>query len=325
MRMITGGGTVLKIICSLVLLCAFILPEMPFAQDGKDQFIIRKIQLQHCKKGPDRCDKCKAMCARKYCLLNISPRGVMQRPVIEVEIKGQKEWREYDIEKIFESRAEAEHYAKENRITNVKWEDDEMPWRRQDDQALRKVEGSLPAGWVMYTEGDRLIIKRREPVWILTENRINAPVSSESSNERDDRIRKKGSKSDARLVFRMEKAWTPEKLRCAAITNETVKADLKALPGRLGVEKLMDESLSRKGEAVYKGRTDDEKKRIAAFYKERENIEKKLVKLPDYTSKQYSLFILLKEGAEDDFHRVFPGQASEEIYTVESLLRKYCP
>ncbi|MHC9542218.1 MAG: hypothetical protein AB9903_22130 [Vulcanimicrobiota bacterium] len=144
MKSIKGSEAVLKMFCSMMLLCAFILPELSFAQDGKDQFIIRMISLQHCKKGPGRCDKCKAMSARKYCLLNISPKGVMQRPVIEVEIKGQKEWREYDIEKIFEGRAEAERYAKENRITNVKWEDDEMPWRRQDDQALQKVEDSLP-------------------------------------------------------------------------------------------------------------------------------------------------------------------------------------
>jgi|GEM_PF-1174949 len=316
----------MKLSLCLLLLCIFELPPLaPAVAAENGEYIIRMISLQHCKKGPDRCDRCRAMCARKYCLLNISPRGVMQRPVIEVEIKGQKEWREYDIEKIFESRAEAEHYAKENRITNVKWEDDEMPWRRQDDQALRKVEASLPAGWVMYTEEDRLVIKRREPVWILNENRINAPVSLESSSERDDRIRKKGMKGYARLVFRMEKLWTPEKLRCAANTNETVKADLKALPGRHGVEKLVDKSLSRKGETVYRGRTDDEKKRIAAFNKERDSIEKKLVKMPDYTSKQYSLFLLIKEGAEDDFHSVTPGKASEEMYTVESLLRKYCP
>jgi len=289
------------------------------------EYIIRMISLQHCKKGPERCDRCKAMCARKYCLLNINPGGVMQRPVIEVEIKGQKEWREYDIEKIFESRAEAERYAKENRIADVKWEDDKMPWRRQDDLALRKVEGSLPAGWVMYTEEDRLVIKRREPVWILNENRINAPVSFESSSERDDRIRKKGRQGYARLVFRIEKAWTAEKMRCAAVTNEAVTADLKALPGRLGLEKLVDESLSRKGDTVYTGKTDDEKKRIAAFYIEKEKIKKSLVKLPDYTSKQYSLFLLQKEGAEDDFHSVAPGKASEEIYTVESLLKKYCP
>ncbi|MHC9542502.1 MAG: hypothetical protein AB9903_23590 [Vulcanimicrobiota bacterium] len=321
-----SSRVMMKLSLCILLLCIFGLPPLaPAAAAENGEYIIRMISLQHCKKGPDRCDRCRAMCARKYCLLDIAPRGVMQRPVIEVEIKGQKEWREYEIERIFESRAEAERYAKENRITNVKWEDGEMPWRRQDDQVLRKVEGSLPAGWVMYTEEDRLVIKRREPVWILNENLINAPVSFESSKERDDRIRKKGRQSYARLVFRMEKAWTPEKLRCAAVTNEAVMADLKALPGRFGVEKLMDESLSRKGDIVYTGRTDDEKKRIAAFNRERERIEKNLVKLPDYTSKQYSLFLLIKEGAEDDFHSVAPGKASEEIYTIESLLKKYCP
>ncbi len=124
----------LKKLYSLLMLCVLILlPGASFAEAGKDQLIIRKIPIQHCMKGPERCKKCQAMADRKYCLLNIMPKGVAARPVTEVEINGQKEWREYDIEKVFESRAEAEHYAKENHITNVKWEDDAMPWRRQDD------------------------------------------------------------------------------------------------------------------------------------------------------------------------------------------------
>jgi len=106
------------------LLVFIVLAGQAFALEEKEQLIIRKIPLQHCMKGPSMCEKCRAMSARKYCLLNISPKGVMARPVIEVEIKGKKEWREYEIVKIFEDRDEADRYAKGNGITDVKWEND---------------------------------------------------------------------------------------------------------------------------------------------------------------------------------------------------------
>jgi hypothetical protein len=37
------------------------------------RYIIRRIRLAHCKRGPDRCDKCEEMEAERICLLDIAP------------------------------------------------------------------------------------------------------------------------------------------------------------------------------------------------------------------------------------------------------------
>ncbi len=84
-------------------------------------YIIRKIRLAHCKKGPDLCEKCREMDVEKICLLDICPphMGEIQRRVIQVEIEGEQAWREFDVVRTFESEVEAQSYADENGLEDV--------------------------------------------------------------------------------------------------------------------------------------------------------------------------------------------------------------
>ncbi len=80
-------------------------------------YIVKKVQLTHCKRGPQSCEKCRAVAADKYCLLDICPDDPqIARPMVMVETNGAPIWREYDIEKIFDSRQDALEYAKIRKI-----------------------------------------------------------------------------------------------------------------------------------------------------------------------------------------------------------------
>lgn len=83
--------------------------------------IIRAIRLAHCARGPELCAKCREMDVPKICLLDIDPpnQGREARRTIEVVIGGKREWREYDVVRIFDSEAEARRYAAENGINDV--------------------------------------------------------------------------------------------------------------------------------------------------------------------------------------------------------------
>lgn len=85
------------------------------------RYIIRKIRLAHCKRGPDRCQKCKEMDQGRFCLLDVCPpdAGLMQRRVIQVTVEGEATWREYDVVRSFEGAAEALAYAAEHQIVDV--------------------------------------------------------------------------------------------------------------------------------------------------------------------------------------------------------------
>ena len=85
------------------------------------RFIIRRMRIAHCKRGPERCEKCRQMNVEKISLLDISPPhpGEMQRRVIAVQHGGNQVWREFEIVRTFETEQEARQYAAEHGIEDV--------------------------------------------------------------------------------------------------------------------------------------------------------------------------------------------------------------
>jgi hypothetical protein len=85
------------------------------------RYIIRKIRLAHCKRGPEVCEKCREIDAERICLLDICPpdAGLVQRRVIEVTIDGEKAWREFDVVRVFADEEEAAAYAAQNGIEDI--------------------------------------------------------------------------------------------------------------------------------------------------------------------------------------------------------------
>jgi len=85
------------------------------------RYIIRKMRMAHCKRGPALCEECQRMDVERVCLLDISPPhpGEVQRRVIAVQHGGRQAWREFDIVRTFESEEEARQYAIEHEIQDV--------------------------------------------------------------------------------------------------------------------------------------------------------------------------------------------------------------
>jgi len=85
------------------------------------RYIIRRIRLAHCKRGPDRCVKCEEMDVETICLLDIAPpdAGMIQRRVIEVNVGGESLWREFDIVRSFDHGEQARTYAREHGVDDI--------------------------------------------------------------------------------------------------------------------------------------------------------------------------------------------------------------
>jgi len=85
------------------------------------EYVIRKIRLAHCKRGPEVCEQCRAMDVERICLLDIAPPdpGMVQRRVIEVNVGGESVWREFDVIKAFADEDEALAYAQAQGIAEV--------------------------------------------------------------------------------------------------------------------------------------------------------------------------------------------------------------
>ena len=79
------------------------------------RYIIRRMRLAHCKRGPARCEQCREMASvERICLLEIDPPGEMQRRVVQVRAGGP--WHEFDVVRAFDSEEEARAYASEQGI-----------------------------------------------------------------------------------------------------------------------------------------------------------------------------------------------------------------
>jgi hypothetical protein len=278
--------------------------------------VIQKIALAHCARGIRNCPKCREVYTRKYCLLDICVQGDMARPVIEVEINGEKVWRAFDITKIFETYDQAIAYARANKIPFVK--DNPEP-----DPMLEKLRYQLPANWSMFIENERLLVKRNEPAYQQITNLVNAPAAliKKDPREQEASAKKEGIEVYCTFVFQMETRWFPERLEAARNTNKSIDREISQLSKKYNITNLYNR-VAKTAEYLYRGKTAAEKRRIDAFEKEKKELEKKRVRLPDYVSRDYCLFLLEKKGMQDEFTLIYPEEASQEMYLIENKFKE---
>jgi len=70
-----------------------------------------------------------------------------------------------------------------------------------EDAVLSAFRDQIPAGWSMQLVAGQLVFERQEAVYVLYENRINAPLSRETAAERTTRIRRYGQALKPHLVY----------------------------------------------------------------------------------------------------------------------------
>lgn len=96
-------------------------PVAPGGTERLPRYIIRRVRLAHCKRGPALCEECRRMDVERICLLDISPPhpGEVQRRVIAVQHGGQRVWREFEVVRTFETAAKARQYAAEHGVKDL--------------------------------------------------------------------------------------------------------------------------------------------------------------------------------------------------------------
>lgn len=82
---------------------------------------------------------------------------------------------------------------------------------------------------------------------ILNENRINAPMSTETQTQLEARVRKTGVRSRCFLVFRLEPKWTPARWATVTQKNAQTWRDIEALPEKHRIADLYNARASSKG------------------------------------------------------------------------------
>ncbi|MCX6165411.1 MAG: hypothetical protein NTU73_11245 [Ignavibacteriae bacterium] len=191
-----------------------------------------------------------------------------------------------------------------------------------DDKLLMKVNNILPTGWSMLRLNDALVIQRDELVYVLFENRINAPVSTETREDVDKRIKEKGKLWRASYVFGFYPKLSDEKIELIKNFNDSIQQIIYALPEKFDIKHLLDKFASSKGEEIYTGITDEEKTRIEKHRIMKNKLTDELIRLPEYNSEKYSLYLDQVIGMEDQLELVYPHEVSTEMYRIRELLNE---
>jgi hypothetical protein len=192
----------------------------------------------------------------------------------------------------------------------------------ETDGIIKIIIDHIPAGWGFKEDSGLFIIQRNDSIWQLTENTVNVPF--EKKEDRMKRIQANGVKTVSKIMIRYENKWDFLKFQEADINNASIYNEIRQLPNKMGVSALKDTKLSRKGNIVYTPVTEADKIRISTYYKEKEGLENKIIKVPDHNTQKYSLFIVSKNGCNDDSHLVYPDDASVELYGILNLMREIC-
>ncbi|MHA1213245.1 MAG: hypothetical protein ACTSSH_12400 [Candidatus Heimdallarchaeota archaeon] len=83
-------------------------------------YVLKKMARIHCAKGPKRCRTCKKYAKeKKLTLLDIAPdeHPMAARPMIELDVEGEKTFLPFDVVAYFDTVEEAQKYAEKNDLT----------------------------------------------------------------------------------------------------------------------------------------------------------------------------------------------------------------
>jgi len=193
----------------------------------------------------------------------------------------------------------------------------------KNDNTLSQIESVLPKGWFMYINNDNIIIEKKDSIKAVKVFRFNSPLIKMEKAERDAYIRKEGYFCKSRIIYRYEPIWDVNRIIEAKSSNDAIYAQYKNLPEKHKISDLKKTG-GRNTNATYQPRNEVDKKNIKAYEEEKLLLEKKIIKLPNFSTNTYSLFFISREGYDDDNHIISPESASIELFTIENLFRELC-
>lgn len=192
-----------------------------------------------------------------------------------------------------------------------------------DDEEMEKVISEIPDGWRVCRDDDTLTFERIESVYSLYENKINAPISIETPDERFERIKTHGTEIKAFIKLIVFPRWTAEQFANANTHNNKIQSQIFALEEEYDVVRLRHESQKSIGGYYFIPETGDDEDRIRMFQLKKRELERELINIPDYHSEKFSFFVSEIQGAENEFVSILPQIASDEVYSILSLFQQH--
>jgi hypothetical protein len=192
-----------------------------------------------------------------------------------------------------------------------------------EDSVIIKIMHMMPKGWFIYEKENLLVFEKQDTVWVLEEKQKNSPVTAETKDEKNTRIKKFGKAEKSKITYRYEEKWSNDKIKQAMTANDSIYKEIHQLPKKYNIENLRDKIQSSREVNVYVGKTDKEKQAVSLYEKEKTLLDKKVVQIPSFNTKNFSLTFINAIGCNDGLHIVYPDAISQENYQIRTLFYEF--
>lgn len=179
--------------------------------------------------------------------------------------------------------------------------------------------------WNINFKDSCMTISFKDSVWVLYYNAANRPANDTSERIFDDTayLKNNGKKILPVMTFYLEIKWNNRRVSEANKLNKEIYQQGIKLKKKYHLEHLQE--WKKWNDSGFLGATPDDEKRIQQYRHEKKILESQRIKMPDYTSSNYSLFVVNENWLNPIPYMVakmYPKDKVEAIYqTLEDLFK----
>jgi len=195
----------------------------------------------------------------------------------------------------------------------------------EHDKKLRDFRDVCPKNWSIILNGDRMIVRAKDSVWVAYYNAANRSIIDTSERNYNDTnyIKQHGRRILPEASFRFEYLWTQEKMQAAAKFNNDLYTRIKNLKVKYNLQNLRE--WHKWGESDFVDATPEEEERIKQYQKEKDSLETQKIIFPMWVSDNYSIFMEYKNWQSDLVYmvsKIYPKEAIHQMdYNLEFFLQ----
>ena len=183
------------------------------------------------------------------------------------------------------------------------------------DANINVIINYLPAGWKFSEDSGRFFVTYKDSLNIIQNNEINTPI--------DQRI-VRTKKILPQIVLKFEPRWDFYQTQDISLKNDAVREDMRKLQVKYKINELIDSASNPKTGIKYITKNDSEKKRLNNYLKDLDRLELKIKEVPDYNSKNFSIFLIKITGLDETYTNDTKENISRDIRRILVLFREAC-
>ncbi len=178
-------------------------------------------------------------------------------------------------------------------------------------KAQQQINQNIGQGWDLTVTADKILITSKKKYYFYV--CVSLPLIKDEKYFYENYV-KNGRKDYSTYRFLFEPRWSQKKLKDIKKGNDLMRKLIDNLPKQYKLTHL-----TRNKQGSYFAQTEEEKKRVKQFEQRRDMIEKHIKEVPDFHTKNYSIFV---RDNRHGFECVYYGDDKYiDLKKIENILK----